>query len=76
MNLQVRVVSIWRGENFGTVGTGVGGEVGEMPGLHVVLEGSEAGAGLGEAALGALILPRPQLGDPLPDQIADQLPLV
>ena len=42
-----------------------------MPGLHVVLEGSEAGAGLSEAALGALILPRPQLGDPLPDQIAD-----
>ena len=47
-----------------------------MPGLHVVLEGGEAGAGLSEAALGALILPRPQLGDPLPDQIADQLPLV
>ena len=50
-----------------------------MLGLHVVLEGGEAAAVLGDAALGALVLAqlaRAQLGDPLPDHVADSFPLV
>ena len=47
-----------------------------MLGLHVVLEGGEAAAVLGDATLGALVLARAQLGDPLPDHVADSFPLV
>ena len=39
--------------------------------FDVVLEGSEAAAGLDQAALGALVRSSAQLGDPCPDQVAD-----
>ena len=70
------IVGIRCGEDFGAVRTGVGGQVGQVLGLHVVLEGGEAAAVLGDAALGALVLARAQLGDPLPDHVADSFPLV
>ena len=70
------IVCIGCGEHLGAVGTRVGGQVGQVSGLHVVLEGGQAAAGLGEAALRALVLARPQLGDPLPDHGADNFPLV
>ena len=76
MNLQMLIVGIRCGEDFRAVRTGVCGEVGQVLGLHVVLECGEAAAGLDYAALCALILTRPELDNPLPDQAAYNFPLV
>ena len=76
MNLQMLIVGISCGEDLGAVWTGVGGQVGQVLGLHVVLECGEAAAGLDDAALCALILTRPELDNPLPDQAAYNFPLV
>ena len=70
------IVGISCGEDLGAVWTGVSGQVGQVLGLHVVLEGGEAAAVLGDAALSALVLARAQLGYPLPDHVADSFPLV
>ena len=76
MNLQMLIVGIRCGEDFRAVRTCVGGEVGQVLGLHVVLERGEAAAGLDDAALCALILTRPELDNPFPDQAAYNFPLV
>ena len=70
------VVRVGGCHGFVTVVAGVGGHVGQVLVLHVVLQGGQARAGLDEAAVRALVGPRPQLRDPRPDHVRHQLLVV
>ena len=70
------VVRVGGCHGFVTVLAGVGGHVGQVLVLHVVLQSGQARAGLEEAALSALVGPRPQLRDPRPDHVRHQLLVV
>ena len=70
------VVRVGGCHGFVTVVAGGGGHVGQVLVLHVVLQGGQARAGLDEAALRALVGPRPQLRDPRPDHVRHQLLVV
>ena len=70
------VVRVGGCHGFVTVLAGVGGHVGQVLVLHVVLQRGQARAGLDEAALRALVGPRPQLRDPRPDHVRHQLLVV
>ena len=70
------VVRVGGCHGFVTVLAAVGSHVGQVLVLHVVLQGGEARAGLDEAALRALVGPRPQLRDPRPDHVRHQLLVV
>ena len=70
------VVRVGRCHGLVAVLAGVGGHVGQVLVLHVVLQGGQARAGLDEAALRALVGPRPQLRDPRPDHVRHLLLVV